>query len=105
MVSRFANAGNIGANIWGWAEKIVTLDLNKKASDWENAVDAVLASYTNRMNLACGENMQLNLAAHETAGSNVALQNTTSSRRRSVSPRGCREQVPPPLEKNSHREV
>ena len=74
MVSRFANAGNIGANIWGWAEKIVTLDLNKKASDWENAVDAVLASYTNRMNLACGENMQLNLAAHETAGSNAALQ-------------------------------
>ena len=71
MVSRFANAGNIGANIWGWAEKIVTLDLNKKASDWENAVDAVLASYTNRMNLACGENMQLNLAAHETSNSNA----------------------------------
>ena len=61
MVSRFANAGNVGANIWGWAEKIVTLDLNKKASDWETAVDAVLASYTNRMNLACGEDMQLNL--------------------------------------------
>ena len=74
MVSRFANAGNIGANIWGWAEKIVTLDLNKKASDWENAVDAVLASYTNRMNLACGENMQLNVAAHETGNSNAALQ-------------------------------
>ena len=71
MVSRFANAGNIGANIWGWAEKIVTLDLNKKASDWENAVDAVLASYTNRMNLACGENMQLNLASHETSNSNA----------------------------------
>ena len=71
MVSRFANAGNVGANIWGWAEKIVTLDLNKKASDWENAVDAVLASYTNRMNLACGENMQLNLATHETSNSNA----------------------------------
>ncbi len=71
MVSRFANAGNVGANIWGWAEKIVTLDLNKKASDWENAVDAVLASYTNRMNLACGENMQLNLASHETSNSNA----------------------------------
>jgi hypothetical protein len=74
MVSRFANAGNIGANIWGWAEKIVSLDLNKKASDWENAVDAVLASYTNRMNLACGENVQLNLASHDTSGSTTALQ-------------------------------
>ncbi|MBP5485988.1 MAG: hypothetical protein J6Y07_04780 [Alphaproteobacteria bacterium] len=74
MVSRFANAGNVGANIWGWAEKIVTLDLNKKASDWENAVDAVLASYTNRMNLACGENMQLNLTSHETSNSGAALQ-------------------------------
>ncbi|MBO4683135.1 MAG: hypothetical protein J5611_00955 [Alphaproteobacteria bacterium] len=60
MVSRFANAGNVGANIWGWAEKILTLDMNKKGADWEKAVDAVLASYTNRMNLACGENMQLN---------------------------------------------
>ncbi|MBO4583113.1 MAG: hypothetical protein J5714_03615 [Alphaproteobacteria bacterium] len=74
MVSRFANAGNIGANIWGWAEKIVSLDLNKKAADWENAVDAVLASYTNRMNLACGENMQLNLANHDTNNSPTALQ-------------------------------
>ena len=74
MVSRFANAGNVGANIWGWAEKIVSLDLNKKASDWENAVDAVLASYTNRMNLACGENMQLNFAAHDTNNSPTALQ-------------------------------
>ncbi len=74
MVSRFANAGNVGANIWGWAEKIVSLDLNKKAADWENAVDAVLASYTNRMNLACGENMQLNLASHDTGGTPTALQ-------------------------------
>ena len=64
MVTRFANAGNVGANIWGWAEKIVNLDLNKKASDWQNAVDAVLAGYTNRMNLACGDNMQLNTVAH-----------------------------------------
>lgn len=68
MVSRFANAGNIGANLWGWAEKIVTLDLNKKASDWETAVDAVLASYTNRMNLACGEDMQLNLPQRNNSG-------------------------------------
>ncbi len=74
MVSRFANAGNIGANIWGWAEKIVSLDLNKKAADWEDAVDAVLASYTNRMNLACGDNMQLNLTSHDTGNSPTALQ-------------------------------
>ncbi|MBO7508928.1 MAG: hypothetical protein J6T57_01475 [Alphaproteobacteria bacterium] len=72
MVSRFANAGNVGANIWGWAEKIVSLDLNKKASDWETAVDAVLASYTNRMNLACGEDMQLNTVQRtETTGASA----------------------------------
>lgn len=64
MVTKFANAGNVGANIWGWAEKVVTLDVNKKGAEWEKAVDAVLASYTNRMNLACGDNLQLNLAAH-----------------------------------------
>ena len=74
MVSRFANAGNVGANIWGWAEKIVTLDLNKKASDWETAVDAVLASYTNRMNLACGDDMQLNLPARDNSNNTSALQ-------------------------------
>ena len=44
MVTRFANAGNVGANIWGWAEKIVSLDMNKKGADWQAAVDAVLAS-------------------------------------------------------------
>ena len=60
MVTRFANAGNVGANIWGWAEKIVSLDGNSKGANWEAAVDSVLASYTNRMNLACGDNMQLN---------------------------------------------
>ena len=76
MVTRFANAGNVGANIWGWAEKIVSLDLNKKGSDWQAAVDAVLASYTNRMNLACGDNMQLNTVSHSGASSSepTALQ-------------------------------
>ncbi|MBR2286226.1 MAG: hypothetical protein IJ866_02105 [Alphaproteobacteria bacterium] len=76
MVTRFANAGNVGANIWGWAEKIVSLDLNKKAADWQNAVDAVLAGYTNRMNLACGDNMQLNTVAHGSSSSSepTALQ-------------------------------
>lgn len=66
MVTRFANAGNVGANIWGWAEKIVSLDLNKKGEDWQAAVDAVLAGYTNRMNLACGDNLQLNTVSHPT---------------------------------------
>lgn len=66
MVTRFANAGNVGANIWGWAEKVVSLDLNSKGANWESAVDAVLASYTNRMNLACGDNMQLNTVQHAT---------------------------------------
>ncbi len=60
MVSRFLNAGNVGADIWGWADKIVSLDLNKKGDDWKIATDAVLASYTNRMNLACGDDLQIN---------------------------------------------
>jgi len=60
MVTRFANAGNVGANVWGWAEKVVSLDINAKGADWQAAVDNVLAGYTNRMNLACGDNMQIN---------------------------------------------
>ncbi len=59
MVSRFVNAGNVGANVWGWAEKIVGLDMNSKGADWQSAVDNVLAGYVNRMNLACGDNMQI----------------------------------------------
>lgn len=75
MVSRFANAGNVGASIWGWAEKIVSLNLNEKGADWQAAVDAVLAGYTNRMNLACGDNLQLNTAAHATGNNEpTALQ-------------------------------
>ena len=66
MVTRFANAGNVGANVWGWAEKIISLDANSKGANWEAAVDAVLAGYTNRMNLACGDNLQLNTVAHPT---------------------------------------
>ncbi|MBQ5700444.1 MAG: hypothetical protein IIV74_04085 [Alphaproteobacteria bacterium] len=66
MVTRFSNAGNIGADIWGWAEKIVSLEMNNKGADWQAAVDAVLASYTNRMNLACGDNMQVNTVPHGT---------------------------------------
>ncbi len=69
MVTRFANAGNVGANVWGWAEKILNLDMNQKGEDWQMAVDSVLASYTNRMNLACGENLQINTASVSTSDS------------------------------------
>jgi len=79
MVTRFANAGNVGANIWGWAEKIVSLDLNNKGANWEAAVDAVLASYTNRMNLACGDNLQLNTVSHpSTTNETPNLQNAVA---------------------------
>ncbi|MCL2338544.1 MAG: hypothetical protein FWC51_01140 [Proteobacteria bacterium] len=64
MVQAFAGAGNVGANIWGWAEKIVSLDLNNKGADWQSAVDAILAGYVNRMNLACGDNLTLQTAVH-----------------------------------------
>ncbi len=64
MVTKFANAGNVGANIWGWAEKVVNLDLNKKGADWQVAVDAVLAGYTNRMNIACGDDVKLNTSSY-----------------------------------------
>ncbi len=76
MVTRFANAGNVGANIWGWAEKIVSLDMNNKGADWQAAVDSVLAGYANRMNLACGENLQINTADYSagTSGQPTALQ-------------------------------
>lgn len=71
MVTRFANAGNAGANVWGWAEKIVTLNLNEKGADWRADIDAVLVGYTNRMNLACGDNMQVNTSGAAGAGSNA----------------------------------
>ncbi len=60
MVTRFATAGNVGANVWGWAEKIAGLDMNKKGADWQAAVDGVLQGYVNRMNLACGDDMRVN---------------------------------------------
>ena len=69
MVTRFSNAGNVGASVWGWANKIVSLDLNKKGEDWQAAVDAVLAGYTNRMNLACGDNLNLNTVSHGSSSS------------------------------------
>ena len=74
MVTRFANAGNVGANIWGWAEKIVGLEANSKGNNWESAVDSVLASYTNRMNLACGDDLKLNTTAHATTDGYPTLQ-------------------------------
>ena len=74
MVTRFVNAGNVGANIWGWADKIIGLDLNSKGNNWEAAVDAVLASYMNRMNLACGEDLKLNTVSHDSKTENSNLQ-------------------------------
>lgn len=79
MVTRFANAGNVGANIWGWAEKIVSLDMNNKGSDWQAAVDAVLAGYTNRMNLACGDNVQLNTVSHSSGASTPSALQTVAA--------------------------
>jgi hypothetical protein len=68
MVQRFATAGNLGANVLGWAEKIVSMDLSNKGPEWQSAMDQVLAYYTNRMNLACGENMQMNTPPRTSSG-------------------------------------
>ena len=78
MVTRFVNAGNIGADIWGWADKIVGLELTSKGKNWQTEVDAVLATYTNRMNLACGDNMQLNTTARPTETGYSNLQNAAA---------------------------
>ena len=85
MVARFVNAGNVGANVWGWAEKVVGLDINAKGADWQSAVDNVLAGYTNRMNLACGDNLQINPSAATvsttgTAGLLLAAATVTDSK-------------------------
>lgn len=78
MVSRFSTAGNVGADIWGWAEKMVSLDLNKKAEGWQTQMDAVLAGYANRMNLACGDNLQINTTNFaQTNSGPTALQTAT----------------------------
>lgn len=85
MVTRFVNAGNVGANVWGWAEKIVGLDVSAKGADWQSAVDNILAGYVNRMNLACGENLQMNpssatVSTTGTAGLLVAASLLTDSK-------------------------
>jgi hypothetical protein len=79
MVTRFANAGNVGANIWGWAEKIVSLEMNNKGEDWQAAVDAVLAGYTNRMNLACGDNVQLNTVSYPSSSNEPSTLQTVAA--------------------------
>jgi hypothetical protein len=85
MVARFVNAGNVGANVWGWAEKIVGLDASAKGADWQSAVDNILAGYANRMNLACGDNLQINpssatVSTTGTAGLLVAASLLTDNR-------------------------
>lgn len=98
MVTRFASAGNVGANVWGWAEKIVNLDLNKKGKDWQNAVDSVLASYTNRMNLACGDNMQLNTVSHNSGSSQPTTLQTAAALITGVAFPSTNKQVEDPFE-------
>ena len=46
---------------------MLNLEMNEKGEDWQMAVDSVLASYTNRMNLACGDDMQLNTTSYSTS--------------------------------------
>jgi hypothetical protein len=72
MVQKFATAGNLGASVLGWAEKMVSIDLSNKGPEWQSAMDQVLAYYTNRMNVSCGENVQMNTPARPSAsgGSN-----------------------------------
>lgn len=102
MVTRFANAGNVGANIWGWADKIVSLDLNSKGDDWQAAVDAVLASYTNRMNLACGDNQQMNTVSHPTGNNgSTALQTVAALALGSAYPTNTQQQVENPYANQS----
>ena len=74
MVTRFANAGSVGADILGWAEKIVNLEFNSRGEDWIAATNAVLASYANRMNLACGDNLQLNTVSYSDSDQPSTLQ-------------------------------
>lgn len=78
MVTRFVNAGNVGANVWGWADKIIGLEMNSKGNNWEAAVDAILASYTNRMNLACGDDMKLNTVPRTESNELTNLQGAVS---------------------------
>lgn len=79
MVTRFATAGNVGANVWGWAEKIVGLEGNKKGADWQAAVDAVLQGYVNRMNLACGDDLKVQNTPHTNTQSGPSALQTVAA--------------------------
>jgi hypothetical protein len=103
MVTRFSNAGNVGANIWGWAEKIVNLDLNKKGADWQSAVDSILAGYTNRMNVSCGDNVQMNTVSYASgnSGQPTTLQTAAALAVGMAFPGTGAPQVPNPYEAQS----
>ncbi len=103
MVTRFVNAGNIGADIWGWADKIVGLELNSKGKNWEAAVDAVLAGYTNRMNLACGDDLKLNTVSHASSGNTgyTNLQNAVAVVANVAFPANTTANVPNPYANQS----
>jgi len=99
MVQKFANAGNVGANIWGWAEKMVSLDLSKKGAEWQSAVDSVLAGYVNKMNLACGDNLQMNTVAHPTSSGPTNLQVAGAMAIGMAFPGGGGDEAPEPVQK------
>ncbi|MDR2686082.1 MAG: hypothetical protein LBB23_04965 [Rickettsiales bacterium] len=75
MVRNFLQAGNVGANVWGWMEKLVNLDASEKARGFEVKVDAIAAGYVNKMNAACGENMQFQAVKRPVDNSPTTLQN------------------------------
>ncbi len=101
MVTRFASAGNVGASVWGWAEKIVSLNLNQKGEDWQAAVDAVLAGYTNRMNLACGDNVQMNTSSPSTYSNEPTALQTAAALVTGVAFPTTTQKVPNPYETQS----
>ena len=105
MVTRFVNAGNVGANIWGWADKIIGLEANSKGANWEAAVDAVLASYTNRMNLACGDDLQLNTVSHASSNNPSNLQTAVSVVAQVAFPTATTSKVSAPSDWSTYMEV
>ena len=78
MVQKFANAGNLGASVLGWAEKLVSMDLSKKGADWQSAMDQVLAYYYNQMNLACGDNQQMATTSHSSTSNGTEFPTLTT---------------------------
>ena len=79
MVQQFLNAGNVGGDVWGWVNKLISLDASKKAAGWETRVDTIAAGFVNRMNAACGENMQFQAVQHRVDTSPTLLQQAATA--------------------------